>query len=268
MRQPFSSCVVILIYNKRVMELTCALLHPDARMVEKLQEWMKEMPFLRLCGCYTDTLEALRAYCVSRVDVYVVGIVPVSAGEVGGMDFCRMLSPHTRVIFIADREGYAAECFRLDALDYLVEKDLRFATFFQAVNKAMRWFACHKPGDALPQDTLEKAALPEKIIYLRSDSRILRLELDSLDYVESCGDYVKIYCRDEGRPFLILCTMKYMEEKLPSASFVRIHRSYIVRLGALSAIGSNEVYIGDKELPIGNAYRERLKPFLSALPLL
>ena len=84
MRQPFSSCVVILIYNKRVMELTCALLHPDARMVEKLQEWMKDMPFLRLCGCYTDTLEALRAYCVSRVDVYVVGIVPVSAGEVGG----------------------------------------------------------------------------------------------------------------------------------------------------------------------------------------
>ena len=75
------------------MELTCALLHPDARMVEKLQEWMKDMPFLRLCGCYTDTLEALRAYCVSRVDVYVVGIVPVSAGEVGGMDFCRMLSP-------------------------------------------------------------------------------------------------------------------------------------------------------------------------------
>lgn len=132
----------------------------------------------------------------------------------------------------------------------------------------MRWFACQKPGDALPQDTLEKAALPEKIIYLRSDSRILRLELDSLDYVGSCGDYVKIYCRDEGRPFLILCTMKYMEEKLPSASFVRIHRSYIVRLGALSAIGSNEVYIGDKELPIGNAYRERLKPFLSALPLL
>ena len=115
MRQPFSSCVVILIYNKRVMELTCALLHPDARMVEKLQEWMKDMPFLRLCGCYTDTLEALRAYCVSRVDVYVIGIVPVSAGEVGGMDFCRMLSPHTRVIFIADREGYAAECFRLDA---------------------------------------------------------------------------------------------------------------------------------------------------------
>ncbi|MCL1616595.1 hypothetical protein M3090_09345 [Bacteroides sp. ET71] len=131
------------------MELTCALLHPDARMVEKLQEWMKDMPFLRLCGCYTDTLEALRAYCVSRVDVYVVGIVPVSAGEVGGMDFCRMLSPHTRVIFIADREGYAAECFRLDALDYLVEKDLRFATFFQAVNKAMRWFACQKPGDAI-----------------------------------------------------------------------------------------------------------------------
>lgn len=249
------------------MELSCALLHPDVRMIEKLQAWAKDMPFLHLRGCYTDALEALKDYCASRVDVYVVGIVPVPAGEVGGMDFCRMLSPHTRVVFIADTGSYAAECFRLDALDYLLEEDLRFATFFQAINKAMRWFARQKADEPQPK-ALKKEGLPDDVIYLRSDSRILRIELERLDYVESCGDYVKIYCHDEPRPFLILCTMKYMEEKLPSDAFVRIHRSYIVRLRALSAIGNNEVYIGRKELPIGHAYRERLKIFLSALPLI
>jgi len=250
------------------MELTCALLHPDVKMIEKLQKWSKGMPFLHLCGCYTNSLEALKDYCVSKVDVYVIGLVSVPAGEVGGMDFCRMLSPHTRVIFIADTAEHAVECFRLDALDYLVEKDLRFATYFQAINKAMRWFTWQKGGDALPPNLLKKEEWAEQVIYLRSDSRILRLELKSLDYVESCGDYVKVYCHEEARPFLILCTMKYMEEKLPQTAFVRIHRSFIVRLGALSAIGSNEVYIGSRELPIGHAYRERLKPFLSNLPLL
>ena len=250
------------------MELTCALLHPDETIVKKLQAWAEDIPFLRLCGSYTHSLEALKDYYGSEIDVYVVGIAPVAPDEIGGMDFSRMLSSHTRVIFVAPTGSHAAECFRLDALDYLVEKDLSFALFFQAINKAMRWFAAKKPETTPRPATPEKDDLPEKVIYLRSDSRILRLELEKLDYVESCGDYVKIYTRDEARPLLVLYTMKHMEEKLPSSSFVRIHRSYIVRLRALSAIGNDQVYIGPKELPIGNAYRDRLKAFLSALPLL
>lgn len=191
------------------MNLNCAILHADPVMVEKLQDFVGKVPFLTLCGTYTEPVSALKDYYVTKVEVYIVGLSPVAPGEIGGMDFCRLLSAYTRIIFVADTDRYAAACFRVDALDYLVVK-----------------------LDGQPD-------LPPKVIYLRSDSRILRLDLDDICYIESCGDYVKIHCRSESRPLMSLCTMKYMEENLPAGDFVRVHRSYIVRLWALDSIGNS-----------------------------
>ena len=78
------------------MDLNCALLHTDAQMLEKLQGFIGNIPFLILCGSYTDPLAALKEYYVSKVDVYVVGLSATSTGEIGGMDFCRLLSSYTR----------------------------------------------------------------------------------------------------------------------------------------------------------------------------
>ena len=182
------------------------------------------------------------------------------------MDFCRLLSSYTRVIFVADTERFAADCFRLDALDYLTG-DFSFSTFFQAANKAMRWFTL-KEGNVAPACLGHEANAPEKVIYLRSDNRILRLRLDEINYIESSGDYVKIYCRNEPRPYMSLCTMKCMEERLPETDFVRIHRSYIVRKRAMDVIASNTVCIDSREIPIGDAYRDRLKACLAGLTIL
>lgn len=248
------------------MNLTCALLHTDAKMLEKLQGFIGNVPFLTLCGVHAEPLAALKEYYISKVDVYVVGLFPALEGGIGGMDFCRLLSSHTRVIVVADMEHYAAECFRLDVLDYLVG-DFNFSIFFQAASKALRWFTLKKGHTLQPYQENQKDVV-QKVIYLRSDSRILRLSVEEICYIESCGDYVKVYCRNEPRPFMSLCTMKSMEEKLAGSDFIRIHRSFLVRRQAMDAIGTNTVSVGSKELPIGDAYRERLKASLSGLTLL
>ena len=245
------------------MNLNCALLHTDPDMIAKLQIFVGKIPFLTLCGSYTEPLTALKEHYVTKVEVYVVGIVSAAEGEISGMDFCRLLSSYTRVIFVADDERYAADCFRLDALDYLVG-DFGFSVFFQAANKAMRWFTLKESSTSVPAGKAQPV-VPDKVIYVRSDNRILRLSLEEICYIESCGDYVRIHCRDGLRPLMCLCTMKNMEEKLPKADFVRVHRSFIVRLRALDAIGVNVVYVGALEIPIGDAYRDRLKACLSGL---
>ncbi len=248
------------------MNLNCALLHTDAKMLEKLQGFVENVPFLTLCGSHSDPLAALKEYYVSKVDVYVVGLFPAVEGGIGGMDFCRLLSSHTRVIVVADTECHAAECFRLDVLDYLVG-DFGFSIFFQAASKALRWFTL-KDGCTAQAHRDNQMDKSPRVIYLRSDSRILRLQVEDISYIESCGDYVKVYCRDEPRPFMSLCTMKSLEEKLSGADFIRIHRSFLVRRQAMDAIGANTVSVGAKELPIGDAYRERLRAVLSGLTLL
>lgn len=176
------------------MKLNCAILHQDAGLQDQLMKYIEKVPFLCCCGAYNNALEALKAYYEKKVEVYFIGIGTVKEGEIDGRDFCKLLDLYTRVIFIADTDRYAAECFRLDALDYLVEGP-DFATFFQAVSKASRWFSARENGNlGEEKSAVSKVDVP-KVIYIRADNRILRLELDCIDYIESCGDYVKVYYR-------------------------------------------------------------------------
>lgn len=247
------------------MNLNCAILHADAEVAGKIQEYIEKVPFLSLHGKYNNPAEALKDYYENKVEVFFVGIYPVESG-INGMDFCRLLSSPTRVIFLAGSERYAAECFRLDALDYLVGGG-DFSTFFQSVNKAVRWFALQE-GIAVGQKLPKPCEESPKVIYIRADSRIMRLDLEQINYIEGLGDYVKVHCKGASKPILSLCSMKYMEEKLPADEFIRVHRSFIVRKDCIDAIGHSTVVIEKKDLPIGDTYRERVKGYVSRLAVL
>ena len=93
------------------MNLNCAILHADPEIAGRLEEYIGKVPFLSLHGKYGNPLEALKDYYETKVEVYFVGIYPVEEGEINGMDFCKLLSSSTRVIFITDTDRYAAECF-------------------------------------------------------------------------------------------------------------------------------------------------------------
>lgn len=246
------------------MNLNCAILHADGEVVRRLEEYIGKVPFLSLRGTYDNPLEALKDYYEVKVEVYFVGICSTEEGGIGGLDFCQMLSLPTRVIFVADTDRYAAECFRLDALDYLVGS-FDFSVFFQSVSKAARWFSLQAAPAAGNEP---KAADVPQALYVRADNRIVRLNLKEIRYIEALGDYVKIHTQTEARSILSLCSMKCMEERLPEEEFIRVHRSFIVRKRCISAIGANTVVVGDKEIPIGNAYREQLKRYVARLSVL
>ncbi len=247
------------------MNLTCAILHPDEKIIRTLEEYIGKVPFLTLHGAFHNPLEALKEYYETKVEVYFVGITETGKDAIGGKEFCRMLSLPTRVIFVADTDKYAAECFRLDALDYLAGP-LDFSVFFQSVSKATRWFSLLQP--AAPHGKDEAAQHSPQEIYVRANNRIIRLIMKDIDYIEAVGDYVKIYTSAEEKPILSLCSMKCMEERLVYGEFIRIHRSYIVRKNSIHAIGRNTVAVGKKELPIGNAYREQVKRYITQLSML
>lgn len=249
------------------MVLNCAILHADKRVIEQLELFIEKMPFLGLCGRYSSPVEALKDYYENKVQLYFVGIRHEGDDIIDGMEFSRLLSSPTRVIFIADNGDYAASCFRLDALDYLI-LDINFRDFFEAVNKASRWFALQEnDGTTVLQKRKEKQARQE-VVYVKSDCRIIRLDLPQISYIEGLGDYVKIYQKDEPKPVLCLCSMKYMEEKLPADEFIRVHRSFIIRKDGIRTIGNNIVTLEKKDIPVGDVYRKKLKTYVSNFPVL
>ena len=221
------------------MNLNCAILHADGEVVRRLEEYIGKVPFLSLRGTYDNPLEALKDYYEVKVEVYFV--------EVYFIGIC------------------AAECFRLDALDYLTGC-FDFSVFFQSVSKAARWFTLQsEPSAGSGKKPVTDAP---QVLYVRSDSRIVRLTFKEIRYIEALGDYVKIYTQTDARAIMSLCSMKCMEERLPEGEFIRVHRSFIVRKSYIDTIGSNTVVVGGKEIPIGNAYREQVKRYVARLSVL
>ena len=207
-----------------MMNLTCAILHADQQVSEQLEMFIAKTPFLSLCGKYSNPIEALKGYYDNKVHLYFVGIG---------------------------------------------QEEINFPIFFEAVNKASRWFSLK--GETGMQLTVvsEKsqadASQPEmsKVIYVKSDNRIFRLDISRISYIEGLGDYVKIYSKDEPKPILSLCTMKYMEERLPSDEFIRVHRSFIIRKDCIRTIESSKIALDKRSIPIGEVYRKKLKNYIS-----
>ena len=242
-----------------MMNLTCAILHADRQVSEQLEVFIAKIPFLSLCGKYSNPIEALKGYYDNKVHLYFVGIGQEEMEGINGMEFSKLLSPSTRVIFIADTPRYAAECFRLDALDYLIS-EINFPVFFEAVKGETGMSFTVVPEKS--QADASQSEMP-KVIYVKSDNRIFRLDISRISYIEGLGDYVKIYSKDEPKPVLSLCTMKYMEERLPSDEFIRVHRSFIIRKDCIRIIESSKIALDKRSIPIGEVYRKKLKNYIS-----
>ena len=95
---------------------------------------------------------------------------------------------------------------------------------------------------------------------MKSDYKLVKIEIGEILYIESLKDYIKIYTGD--KPVLTLSSMKAIEERLPSSDFIRVHRGFIVNIGKIQYIQRNFITVENKEIPIGENYREA---FLKAI---
>ncbi|HEY0750650.1 MAG TPA: LytTR family DNA-binding domain-containing protein, partial [Chitinophagaceae bacterium] len=119
-------------------------------------------------------------------------------------------------------------------------KPVSFSRFLAATEK-VREQAIHKQrkGD---------------FIFVKSEHNVIRVELKSIQFIEGYKDYLKIYT-DQLRPILTITTFKVIEELLPS-NFLRIHKSYIVAVDKIISFRNGKVAVRDKQLPIGDSYKE------------
>lgn len=98
----------------------------------------------------------------------------------------------------------------------------------------------------------------KEFIFVKANSRLVKLNTKDIYYVEALKDYVVINTLDSR--YTIHSTMKDIEKKLPSDQFTRVHRSYIVRLDKISAIEYPNLHLekDKKIIPIGGSYRDDL----------
>jgi DNA-binding LytR/AlgR family response regulator len=84
---------------------------------------------------------------------------------------------------------------------------------------------------------------------------MVKIDLDTIEYIESMEDYIKIHITND-KTILTLIPMKKVLEKLPSAKFQRIHRSYIVPVNKIRSIQNRKVRLTNVELPVSESYND------------
>lgn len=93
-------------------------------------------------------------------------------------------------------------------------------------------------------------------MYIKEDSVLVNVALNDIVWIEALGDYVTIHLTDKKHT--VLTTMKAMDGKLPPEEFMRVHRSFIVRVDKISNLDGNMLVVGKKLVPIGKSYRKAL----------
>lgn len=168
-----------------------------------------------------------------------------------------------RVVFTTAFNQYALDGYKVDALDYLL-KPFSYDDFLRVANKAKSYAELtQQPTPAAPPATPALSEPAEDYLYLKVEYQLVRVPFNDILYVEGLKDYVKVYRRSETKPLLSLTSLKALEEKLPARQFMRIHRSYIVGLGHIAAIGRGTVHIGTETIPVSDSYREAFDQFVS-----
>jgi len=252
--------------------LNCFIIddEPDAR--ELLKKFINRVPYLELVGEFGNAVDALFQVQISKPDLI---FLDVQMPEMTGFEFIRAMQGHNpKVIMVTAYQEYALEGFEHHVTDYLL-KPASFERFIRAVNKVVELLPAlanaslpARSYDGESPET-EKLVTQQKketnsgrdFLLIKEDKKLVRIITDEIVLIEAMKDYIKIHLPQ--RTIITHNTMSKMESMLPDGRFLRINRSFIVRINAIREIDGNQIVTTDgKKVDIGVTYRETVMEIL------
>ncbi|WP_406658465.1 LytR/AlgR family response regulator transcription factor [Marinoscillum sp.] len=216
-----------------------------------VSRFIEQTDFLNLTHVLDNTIEASNILVGEKNNDVDLVFLDVEMPEMTGLELSKSLKNTYPIIFITSKKEYAIEAFEDNVLDYLV-KPIEYTRFLKSVIKARE-----------EREKELKFAEMEDHIFVKSDSKLVRIPFENLFFVEALADYV-IFNTLKGK-FIVHHTMKGIEKRLPMSMFSRVHRSYIINRSKISNIEDFNISISDKVIPIGASYKDE---FLSRVNML
>lgn len=231
--------------------MNCITIDDEQNALDVINSYINKVPFLNLSGSFVSSLKALEFIQNNKIDLILIDI---EMPDLTGIQFLKSLEIQPLVIFTTAYSEYAVDSFEFNVIDYLM-KPIEFTRFLKAVNKANSQHNLRNQANNTQNAESEKSDKQEvKQILVKSGSKIHKLIIDEILYVESYGNYVNFYTKTEK--IISIFNMKQVLELLPKEQFARVHKSYIVALNKIDLIERHQVTIEDNKIPIGKIYRE------------
>lgn len=226
--------------------LRCIIIDDKPLAIDILADYAGKIPFLELAGTTTNPIEGLNIIREQDIDLVFLDI---QMPELTGLQFMKIAGQQCKFILTTAYSEYALDGYEHDVIDYLL-KPISFDRFYRAAGKALQQAPAPTPGTPVVPQTAPLA----EYLFVKTEHRIQKINLRDLRYAEGVQNYVSLHI-PEGR-VMTLQTLKKIEEQLPPAEFIRVHRSYIVSLRHIISVERGRIFIGDVIIPVGDSYRE------------
>ncbi|MBD2766907.1 response regulator transcription factor [Hymenobacter sp. BT664] len=229
--------------------LTCAIIDDDEINRLTLEHYIELTPSLKLISSLADGIAGLAFFREgNRVDVLFLDI---EMPHLSGMDLLRVLTDPPEVIITTSRQDFAVDAFALRVADYLM-KPFDFARFTQAVERVQP-----RQSPKIGQATVPTVeGVGHTDLFVKVNSRMVRIKFDDVLYVEALSDYVNIVT--PKHKYIVYTTLKALESRLSVfTNFIRVHRSYLLNTQHIDSIEDNTANLrGGHFVPIGKSYQE------------
>ncbi|UYZ61517.1 LytR/AlgR family response regulator transcription factor [Hymenobacter weizhouensis] len=238
--------------------IKCLVIDDEDLAVRLLEDFVRKTPGCEVVAQADNGLEAYELLQRQEIDLVLLDI---QMPHLTGLELLEKLEKRPAVIVVSAYAEYAIEGYRFDVVDYLL-KPFSFERFTEAMQRAKEHIS-NKKQTLLCTAGTEAPPAPSHL-YIKADYKMVRLNFDDILYIEGLKQYVKIVTLE--KTLITLESMKYFEQALPAASFIRVHKSFIVAINKIETLTRQAVLIKRKSIPVGKTYKGILDTVLPAAP--
>ena len=231
--------------------MKCIIVDDNKMARMALKQLVSQVPGLELVAECENAEDALNSLNTTQVELVLLDI---EMPGMSGLELIKKLgNTKPLIIFTTAKKDYAVEAFELNVVDYLI-KPIALPRFKQAVEKA---------SETIESNKQELKVEEQGFVFVKDNGVLKRISIDDILFLEAMGDYVKVHTLQKFH--VVHATLKSIEEKLPAAKFIRVHRSYIVAINKIDFIQEGTISIGKTSIPVADTHKSNLNKRLNLL---
>lgn len=225
----------------------CLILDDEPLAVDLLRSYVEKTDELEIAFAGTNAFEAIQYIQKNNVDIVFLDI---QMPELTGLQVLKIIGEGYHVIFTTAYTDYAVDGFEYNITDYLL-KPISYERFLKAVAKTNA------------QSNRQSSAAGEvanDFIFIKTDNKMVKVNLRDILFIEGLKDYLRIHTTSEK--LITLMTLKSLEQLLPPAKFMRVHKSYIISVNKIDSVERNRIFIGQDVIPVGDTYKDAFQKII------
>ncbi|MEQ9425739.1 MAG: LytTR family DNA-binding domain-containing protein [Cyclobacteriaceae bacterium] len=229
-------------------KIKCMIIDDEEPAIKVIKNYVQKVDSLELVATCINAFEAFNLLNKHEIDLIFIDI---QMPQITGLEFLKSLNKPPKAILTTAYREYALDGFELDVIDYLL-KPISFSRFLKAVGKVTR----QVQAPTSPNLVSREADYTNAYMFVKCGKTMKKVIFNEIQFIESLRDLVKIHTNEEV--IITYLKISYLEERLPSELFERVHKSFIIAIDKVDAYSANEIEIGKEHIPIGNFYKKQV----------